>query len=116
MAVFDPNDWWSPQAWAGTPWLRKGDARRAAERNRAVVHRWTAIAAFCLCFASLAPQPDHVPAALSGLFALAALASVGLALATREHPASPHLTAWDEAALSLAVATALRFGAGATAG
>lgn len=70
--------------------------------------------AFCLCFASLAPQPDHFAAALSGLFALAALASVGLALATREHPASPHLTAWDEAALSLAVATAFRFGAGVT--
>lgn len=112
MAVFDPNDWRGPGAWFATSWFRKGDPRQASERNRAAAHRCATVAAFCLCFASLGP-PQMLQLTLSGLFAVAALASAALALVTREHPGSPYLTAWDEAALLLLVSAGLGFGFGA---
>ena len=101
MAVFDPNDWWEGPSWLTRPARR--ERRRPEEINRLVGQRWLATAAFCLCFASLGP-PGHLALTFAGLLLAAALASSGVALITRERPSSPHLTAWDEAALSLAVA------------
>ena len=105
MAVFDPNDWWSPDgAWfvARDP----KDRRRAREANRTVLLRWLVAVSFCLCFASLGP--NHLIAnGFITLLVVAALASLVVAIMRREHPFSPHLTAWDEALLSLLVAIGL---------
>jgi hypothetical protein len=107
MALFDPNEWWSPEGWSRAPLRRARAPRCAVEINREVARRWLAGAAFCLCFACLAP-PALIPAAFAGLMGLAGLASVGLALLRREHPLEPaHLTAWDEAALFFAVSLGL---------
>ncbi len=99
MAAFDPIDWFDGRSWLRPPERR---SRRPGDINREVVHRWLAAVAFCLCFAGLSP-PAHLPLAFAGLLLVAALASAGVALVRGERPMSPHLTAWDEAALSLAL-------------
>jgi hypothetical protein len=100
MAVFDPNDWWSRRSWFAPDEAR--DRRRSEDVNREALHRWLAVVAFCLCFAGLGPV-GHLPWVFAGLLVAAAFASAAVALANREHPLSGHLTAWDEAAWSLAL-------------
>ncbi|WP_201861349.1 hypothetical protein [Microvirga soli] len=104
MAVFDPNDWW-----AGGSWFKPADQdrRRPEEINREVVSRWLAAVALCLCFAALAPM-EQLHRVFAVLLLGAGVASAGLALIRREAFYNPrHLTAWDEAMLSLAVGLAL---------
>jgi hypothetical protein len=112
MAVFDPNDWWDGRFWLAPADHR--ERRRANAINREVAQRWLAALAFCLCFASLGP-PDQVPLAFAGLLLLAGLVAAAAAFARREHPLSPHLTAWDEAAWSLTLSLGLAHWAAATA-
>jgi hypothetical protein len=85
---------------------RDHDRRKSEEISREVIHRWLASLALCLCFALLGPV-GHLPLSLAGLLLIAALASIGLALVGGESPFSRHLTAWDEAALSLTVSLGL---------
>ena len=99
MAAFDPNDWFDGRSWFRPPEPR---SRRPEDINREVVHRWLAAVAICLCFAGLGP-PAHLPLAFAGLLLVAALASAGVAVMRGERPMSPHLTGWNEAALSLAL-------------
>ena len=103
MAVFDPNDWW-----AGGPWFKPADQdRRPEEINREVVSRWLTAVALCLCFAALAPA-EQLYRVFAVLLVGAGVASAGLALIRREAFYNPHhLTAWDEAMLSLAAGLAL---------
>ncbi|MBM1171913.1 hypothetical protein [Microvirga arabica] len=104
MAVFDPNDWWP-----GGSWFKPADQDRRPpeEINREVVSRWLAAVALCLCFAALAPV-EHLQGAFAVLLVGAGMASAGLALIRREAFYNPHhLTAWDEAMLSLAAGLAL---------
>ncbi len=103
MVPFDPRDWIGGQGW----WHERDQNRRKPEEiSREVMHRWLASLALCLCFALLGPV-DHLPLSLAGLLLIAALASISLALVGRESPFSRHLTAWDEAALSLTVSLGL---------
>jgi hypothetical protein len=103
MVPFDPRDWMGGQGW----WRECDQNRRKPEEiSREVMHRWLASLALCLCFALLGPV-DHLPLSLAGLLLIAAIASIGLALVRGESPFSRHLTAWDEAALSLTVSLGL---------
>ena len=104
MVTFDPRDWLGPSGRFGRG---TGAGRRSRDLNRETAGRWAAAMAFCLCFASLAPAPLF-PFALSGLLFLASCASIGVALVQRTPPLAPHLTAWDEAAWSLAASLALQ--------
>ena len=104
MAVFDPNDWW-----AGRSWFKPADQdrRRPEQINREVVSRWLASIALCLCFAALAPV-EHLYITFAVLMVGAGAASAGLALIRQEAFYNPHhLTAWDEAMLSLAAGLTL---------
>jgi hypothetical protein len=85
---------------------RDGERRRPKEISREVIHRWLASLALCLCFAALRPI-EHLPLSLAGLLLVAAVASMGVALVRGESPFRQHLTAWDEAALSLTVSLGL---------
>jgi len=105
MAVFDPNDWWGQDSWFGSSAARE-KRRTAGELNRETVQRWLTSVAFCLCFASLGPVGLFTKA-FAGLLIVAALASIAVAILRREQPLSPHLTSWDEAALSLALSLGL---------
>ncbi len=103
MVPFDPRDWIGGQGW----WHERDQNRcKPEEISREVMHRWLASLALCLCFALLGPV-DHLPLSLAGLLLIAAIASIGLALVRGESPFSRHLTAWDEAALSLTVSLGL---------
>jgi hypothetical protein len=103
MAVFDPNDWWA----GGSRFKPEDQHRRPEEINREVVTRWLASVALCLCFAALAPV-EHLHVAFAVLLIGASVASAGLALKRRDAFYNPHhLTAWDEAMLSLAAGLAL---------
>jgi hypothetical protein len=99
MTVFNPRGW-SGLPHGIEPHDRRG--RRPGDLNRETVQRWIMAAAFCLCFASLAPA-SMMPLAFAGLLFIAGLASICLAYMRGDHPLAPHLTAWDEAAFSLAV-------------
>ena len=110
MVPFDLGDWMGGHGW----WHQRGpDRRKPEEINREVVYRWLVIVALCLCFAALGPIA-HLPLSLAGLLLVAGLASMGAARVRGEKPTSEHLTAWDEAALSLCVSLGLWlwFGAG----
>jgi len=103
MVPFDPRDWMGGQGW----WHERDENRRKPEEiSREVIHRWLASLALCLCFALVGPVA-HLPLSLAGLLLIAAIASIGLALVRRESPFCDHLTAWDEAALSLTVSLGL---------
>jgi hypothetical protein len=104
MAVFNPNDWW-----AGGSWLKsvQQDRRHPEEINREVVSRWLASVALCLCFAALGPV-ERLQVTFAVLLIMAGMASAGLALLRREaFCTAHHLTAWDEATLSLVAGLAL---------
>jgi hypothetical protein len=104
MTTFNPHDWWS----ASRSFLNAGtDRRRPQALNREAGHRWGMIAAFCLCFASLAPGHLFL-SVLAGLLLLAGVASMGVACLQRQSPFAPHLTSWDEAAWSLTLSLGLR--------
>jgi hypothetical protein len=110
MVPFDPRDWMGGQGW----WDQGDhDRRKPEEISREVIHRWLASLALCLCFALFGPV-EHLPLSLAGLLLIAAIASVAVALVRRDSPFSRHLTAWDEAALSLTISLGLWlwFGAG----
>jgi hypothetical protein len=103
MVLFGPRDWMGGHGW----WDQRGqDQRKPEEISREVIHRWLAILALCFCFAALGPI-EHLPLSLAGLLLVAALASMGAALVRGEKPSNQHLTAWDEAALSLCVSLGL---------
>jgi hypothetical protein len=99
MSTFDPRDW-IPSGWA------RDRERRPQELDREVVGRWLTALAFCLCFAALAPSGLFLTA-FAGLLLVAGLASAGLALIRGDPVLARHLTAWDEAAWSLALGLAL---------
>ncbi len=110
MVPFDPGDWTGGHGW----WHQRGqDRRKPEEISQEVIHRWLAILALCFCFSALG-SIEHLPMSFAGLLLVAALASIGAALVRGEQPSSEHLTAWDEAALSLCVSLGLWlwFGAG----
>ena len=97
MTTFNPGDWWPRPEWPG----RGGGSRRPEQHNQEVARRWGASVAFCLCFASLVPAELFL-SAFAALLMVAAVAAATFACIEQEHPFAPHLTAWDEAALSLA--------------
>ena len=94
MTTFNPRNW--PRL---PDWLDPYEGRRSPQAiNRAALERCCMVAAFCLCFAALAP-PHLMPVAFAGLLFLAGMASIGFALMRGDQPLAAHLTAWDEAAL-----------------
>ena len=104
MIPFFPREWWKPSRWSQRPVVRR---RRPEDLNRAAITRWITALAFCVCFAALAPAPVFL-VTLANLLLLAGVASVGVAALQKEHPLSPHFTAWDEAAWSATVSFGLR--------
>ncbi len=103
MIPFNPQDWTGGPGWSGQ---RNDDRRRPGELNREAALRWLAGAAFCLCFAALGP-PHLILRAFAGLLFIAALASAVVGTLRAEDPFAPHLTSWDEAAVSLLVCIGL---------
>jgi hypothetical protein len=103
MAIFNPQGCSGLPRWTDPPEHRR---RKPGDLNRETAQRWTMSAAFCLCFASLAPA-NMMPLAFAGLLFIAGLGSVCLAYVRGDHPLAPHLTAWDEAAFSLAASLCL---------
>jgi hypothetical protein len=108
MDFFDPRDWWPLDPRAG------GERRR--RRGPEDPDRLLAaglVAAACLFLGSLHP-PGSALAATASLLIVAALAGVLEAVWRGAAPlAEPRLTAWDQAAILLMLALALRLcGAG----
>src|SRR3954447_16619772 len=104
MDAFDPRDWRRVPGWLVGA---EQDRRRAEEKNREAAQRWLVALSFCCCFASLAPT-RLFPLALAGLLLLAGIASVAVACLQRHSPFASTLTAWDEAAWSLAASFLLQ--------
>ena len=104
MVPFNPHDWTGGSGWFGQ---RNDDKRKPEDLNREAIQRWLTAAAFCLCFAGLAP-PHVILHAFAGLQFAAALACVVVAMVRSEDPSAPHLTSWDEAAFSLLVSIGLQ--------
>jgi hypothetical protein len=103
VTTFNPRDW--PRL---PDWLDPHEDRRIPrEINREVLERCCMAAAFCLCFAFLAPV-HLMPFAFAGLLFLAGIASLSLAALRGDQLQSSHLTAWDEAALLFTVSLGLR--------
>ena len=108
MDFFDPRDWWPLDPRVG------GDGhRRRGPENRDRLLAAGLVAAACLFLGSLHP-PGSAVAAMASLLIVAALAGVLEAVWRGEAPlAEPHLTAWDQAAVLLALALDLRLCGGA---
>ena len=108
MDLFDPRDRWPPGRRAG------GERRR--RRGPASLDRLLAaglVGSVCLFLGSLHP-PGSALAATASLLIVAAFAGVLEAAWRGEAPlAEPRLTAWDQAAILLALALVLRLSAGA---
>ena len=108
MDFFDPRDWWPLDPRAGDDRHRRGGPESLDRLLAAGL-----VAAACLFLGSFHP-PGSAVAATASLLIVAALAGVLEAAWRREAPlAEPRLTAWDQAAVLLAVALALRLCAGA---
>lgn len=108
MDFFDPWDWWPPDPRAGGDGHRRGGPEDLDRLLAAGL-----VSAACLFLGSLHP-PGSAVAATASLLIVAALAGVLEAAWRGESPlAGPRLTAWDQAAVLLALALALRlWGAG----
>ena len=108
MDFFDPRDWWPLDPRAG--------GERHRRRGPEDLDRLLAaglVAAACLFLGSLHP-PGSAVAATASLLIVAALAGVLEAVWRGEAPlAEPRLTAWDQAAVLLALALVLRLCGGA---
>jgi hypothetical protein len=103
MNPLDPQDWWGLP-----PWLDPDESRRRSrsDQNREAVERWMSLAMLCLCFAVLSPAA-LMPIAFAVLMGVTGSGLAAFAYWRRDSLFAPHLTAWDEAALSLAVAFGL---------
>ena len=108
MDFFDPRDWWPLDPRAG------GERhRRPGPENLDRLLAAGLVAAACLFLGSLHP-PGSAVAATASLLIVAALAGVLEAVWRGEAPlAGPRLTAWDQAAILLVLALALRLSASA---
>ena len=108
MDFFDPRDWWPLDPRAGGGRHRRGGP---ASLDRLLAAGLVGSA--CLFLGSLHP-PGSAVAATASLLIVAAFAGVLEAVWRGETPlAEPRLTAWDQAALLLALALVLRLSAGA---
>ena len=103
MTTLNPRDW--PRL---PDWRDPYAGHRSPQAiNRAALERCCMVAAFCLCFAVLAPS-DLMPLVFAGLLFLAGIASIGFALMRGDRPLAGHPTAWDEAAFLLTASLGLR--------
>ncbi len=108
MDFFDPRDWWPLDPRAGGDRHRRGGPEDLDRLLAAGL-----VAAACLFLGSLHP-PGSALAATASLLIVAALAGVLEAVWRGEAPlAEPRLTAWDQAAILLMLALALRLCGGA---
>ena len=108
MDFFDPRDWWPVDRRAGGDRHRSGGPESLDRLLAAGL-----VAAACLFLGSLHP-PGSAIVATAPLLIVAALAGALEAAWRGEAPlAEPRLTAWDQAAVLLALALALRLCAGA---
>lgn len=108
MDFFDPRDWWPLDPRVGGDGHRRGGPESLDRLLAAGL-----VAAACLFLGSLHPL-DSAVAAMASLLIVAALAGVLEAVWRGEAPlAEPRLAAWDQAAILLALALALRLFAGA---
>jgi hypothetical protein len=108
MDFFDPRDWWPLDPRAGGERRRRGGPEDLDRLLAAGL-----VAAACLFLGSLHPLGSAV-AATASLLIVAAFAGVLEAAWRGEAPlAEPRLTAWDQAAILLALALALRLCGGA---
>lgn len=108
MVPFNPHDWTGGSGWFDR---RNDHSRKPGDGNREAVQRWLTTSAFCLCFAALGP-PHLILHAFAGLQVVAAFASVAVAVLRGDDPNAPHLTSWDEAAVSLLVSIGLQWALG----
>ncbi len=108
MDFFDPRDWWPLGRRAG------GDRhRRGGPENLDRLLAAGLVASACLFLGSFHP-PGSAFAATASLLIVAAFVSVLEAAWRGEAPlAEPRLTAWDQAAILLMLALALRLCGGA---
>ena len=108
MDFFDPRDWWPLDPRAG------GERhRRRGPENLDRLLAAGLVGSVCLFLGSLHP-PGSAVAATASLLIVAALAGVLEAVWRGEAPlAEPRLTAWDQAAILLMLALALRLCGGA---
>jgi len=108
MDFFDPGDWWPLDGRAGGDRHRRGGPE-TLDRLLAT----GLVGSVCLFLSSLHP-PGSAVSATASLLMVAALAGVLEAAWRGEAPlAEPRLTAWDQAAILLALALALRLCGGA---
>lgn len=108
MDFFDPWGWWPLDPRAGGDRHRRGGPEDVDRLLAAGL-----VAAACLFLGSLHP-PGSAVAATASLLMVAASAGVLEAVWRGEAPlAEPRLTAWDQAAILLALALILRLCAGA---
>ncbi len=108
MDFFDPRDWWPPDPRAGGERHRRGGLEDLDRLLAAGL-----VAAACLFLGSLHPLGSAV-AATASILIVAAFAGVLEAAWRGEAPlAEPRLTAWDQSAILLALALALRLCGGA---
>ncbi len=108
MDFFDPWDWWPLDPQAGGDGHRRGGPEDIDRLLAAGL-----VGSACLFLGSLHP-PGSALAATASLMIVAALAGVLEAVWRGEAPlAEPRLTAWDQAAILLALGLALRLCAGA---
>jgi hypothetical protein len=103
MDFFDPRDWWPLDPRAGGERHRRRDPEDLDRLLAAGL-----VAAACLFLGSLHP-PGSAVATTASLLIVAALAGVLEAVWRGEAPlAEPRLTTWDQAAILLMLALALR--------
>ena len=108
MDFFDPWGWWPLDPRAGGGRHRRGGPESLDRLLAAGL-----VGSACLFLGSFHP-PGSALVATASLLIVAALASVLEAVWRGEAPlAEPRLTAWDQAAILLALALVLRLSAGA---
>ena len=108
MDFFDPRDWWPLDRQPGGDRHRRGGPESLDRLLAAGL-----VGSACLFLGSLHP-PGPAFAATASLLIVAAFAGVFEAAWRGEAPlAEPRLTAWDQAAILLALALALRLRGGA---
>ena len=108
MDFFDPRDWWPLDPRAGGERHRRGGPEDLDRLLAAGL-----VGSACLFLGSLHPL-DSAVAATAPLLVVAAFAGVLEAAWRGEAPlAEPRLTAWDQAAILLALALVLRLCGGA---
>ncbi len=108
MDFFDPRDWWPLGRRAGGDRHRRGGPESLDRLLAAGL-----VASACLFLGSLHP-PGSAVAAMASLLIVAAFAGVLEAAWRGEAPlVEPRLTAWDQAAILLALALILRLCCGA---